>query len=583
MNDPHSSHPPLVRQTASNCFEDALKWLSAKAIELVSFPPEGDLYEFICQGVKELVGNAVVSVNSIDVEADLLRVRRIGGLQGTRLRRVEGLLEKKIIGATFHGIHEEAKRELNSGSLARVDGGLHGMFFGRVPRPACVALEKLLGVKSIHSIGLRRKNKLLGNVTILAQDGAHLNRHVIEAFVNQASAALDRQQAERKARQADENLRVIARNVTDLVWIAEFQGIEEFSAEALREKQLDAEALLGRCRLTFASPSSRQVLDYAPEQLKQARLRDLFTEQAWETVRQRFGEELNRALSDGEYSQSAAPVEVEQIDGEGKPRWCEITARFLRNEQSNIVGMLGVTRDIDQRRQENEALRQEHDRQGKLLEMQERDRNLIAYEIHDGLVQPIVAAQMAVESHLRQFEGGPPNEAALDGAQSAMQLLSGTISKARRLMRGLRPAVLEDFGVVPAVENLVVDHRTDAGPVIELTHDVGFERLPPPLETAVFRVVQESLVNALRHAQSDRIEIGLAQHDQQLRIEVRDWGVGFDPGNRKPTSFGLEGIRQRAQVFNGHAQIDSRPGQGTKITVVLPLVSHAGESGVAEE
>jgi len=98
--------------------------------------------------------------------------------------------------------------------------------------------------------------------------------------------------------------------------------------------------------------------------------------------------------------------------------------------------------------------------------------------------------------------------------------------------------------------------------------------LAPPLEAAVFRVVQEALVNSLRHARSDRIKVHLVQRDEQLAIEVSDRGVGFDPTHVSRNSFGLEGIRQRARLFNGHAEIDSRPGRGTRITVLLPLTPH---------
>ena len=147
------------------------------------------------------------------------------------------------------------------------------------------------------------------------------------------------------------------------------------------------------------------------------------------------------------------------------------------------------------------------------------------------------------------------------------------MGEARQLMNGLRPAVLDDFGIVAALENLVADQQSETGPAIDLTHDVGFERLAFPLEVAVFRIVQEGLVNALRHADSDRVEVRLVEGDRQLTIEISDRGVGFDPAEVRRSSFGLEGIRQRARLFNGHASIDSVPGRGTRITVVLPLVT----------
>jgi PAS domain S-box-containing protein len=575
---PHGEPAPRIPDPSDlGSPEAALEWLSARSIELVGFPPERDLYEFICTGVKELVGNAIVGVNSIDPEADVLRVRRLAGIGHTRLRRVEELLQKKVIGSAFGGVDEEAKRELGSGTLCEIEGGLYRMFFRRVPRPVCFALEKLLGVRSVHSIGLRRNNRLLGNVTILALRGARLNRSVLEAFVNQASAALERQLAEAEACQADENLEIVAGNVTDLVWMASFRGIEEISPETFAGRELDAETLLGRWQFTFVSPSAERVLGYHPEVLRQLGLRDLLTESAWVGVCERFGEELAAALADPAYCQPAHPIEAEHVGGDGRPRWCEVTARFLRNERSKIVGVLGVTRDVDRRRQETAALREERNRLGRLLEMHERDRKLVAYEIHDGFVQSVTAALMHLESHLRMLGTEVP-AATAEQAQTAGRLLAEGIAEARRLMGGLCPPSLEDRGVVAALENLVADQRTADGPAIEFSHDVRFDRLAAPLETAVFRVAQEALANALRHAKTDRISVRLVQQDERIRIEVRDHGVGFDPTRVAPTGFGLDGIRQRARLFDGHVQIDSRPGRGTRITVELPLVRAGADS-----
>ena len=107
---------------------------------------------------------------------------------------------------------------------------------------------------------------------------------------------------------------------------------------------------------------------------------------------------------------------------------------------------------------------------------------------------------------------------------------------------------------------------------IRFTHDVKFDRLAPPLETAVFRIVQECLTNARRHSQSDKVHVELAQTNGQIKLRVEDWGTGFLPDSVAQNCFGLEGVQERTRLFGGKINIDSAPGKGTRISVELPVV-----------
>jgi signal transduction histidine kinase len=125
------------------------------------------------------------------------------------------------------------------------------------------------------------------------------------------------------------------------------------------------------------------------------------------------------------------------------------------------------------------------------------------------------------------------------------------------------------------VEQLVSASQAGESPVIEWSHDVQFDRLAPPLETALFRIIQEGLTNALRHSHSDRVCVRLVQRGDRLRLEVSDCGSGFDPARVDESRFGLAGIRERASLFGGEAIIDTAPGKGTRIAVELPVVEAA--------
>jgi two-component system sensor histidine kinase DegS len=144
-------------------------------------------------------------------------------------------------------------------------------------------------------------------------------------------------------------------------------------------------------------------------------------------------------------------------------------------------------------------------------------------------------------------------------------------AEARRLIAGLRPPKLAKGGILAAIESLVKECNKRKKVKIEFCSRVAHLKLAPMLENSVFRIVQECITNACRHSKSKKVKVELIQHGDQLRIEVRDWGVGFKVDRVDEGHFGLEGIRERAKVFGGHAVIKSSRRKGTDVIVELPL------------
>jgi hypothetical protein len=168
--------------------------------------------------------------------------------------------------------------------------------------------------------------------------------------------------------------------------------------------------------------------------------------------------------------------------------------------------------------------------------------------------------------------------AARHAQAETIRLLDESMAEVRRLIDGLRPPILDEEGVVPAIEHFVHDARNHVGPGIEFHGDVDFDRLEPTLESALLRIVQEGVTNAEKHSRSDRVRVELSQAGPTIRLEIRDWGVGFDP-SAATAGFGLEGIRQRARLHGGEVSIVSAPGQGTCIVVNLPLMERETDQG----
>jgi len=210
------------------------------------------------------------------------------------------------------------------------------------------------------------------------------------------------------------------------------------------------------------------------------------------------------------------------------------------------------------------ALQRERQVLRRLIEVQERERQLVSYEIHDGLAQYLAGALMHFEAHRHGLAGTEPWEFV-----EGVRLLRAAAEESRRLIGGLRPPALDELGIVDAIESLVADARVEI-PRVTFAHDLPAARLPAGLETTVFRVVQEALSNVRRHAGASWTEILLEQKPRGIHLRISDDGCGFDPAAVQDDRFGLEGIRQRCRLLGGEPRIESVPGQGTTVDVVLP-------------
>jgi signal transduction histidine kinase len=151
------------------------------------------------------------------------------------------------------------------------------------------------------------------------------------------------------------------------------------------------------------------------------------------------------------------------------------------------------------------------------------------------------------------------------------------VREARGVIAGLRPTVLDDFGLAMAISLEVQALRTE-GWQADYTDCLGVERLPQMVETALFRVMQEALSNVRKHAHSQRVAITLMRRGPSVHLEVRDWGRGFRPGAAQggagPSErVGLAGMQERIGLLRGTCAIRSRPGAGTRIIVEVPVAS----------
>ena len=233
-------------------------------------------------------------------------------------------------------------------------------------------------------------------------------------------------------------------------------------------------------------------------------------------------------------------------------------ARFTDNDlrlAETFATRAAVAVDISQRIA-RDALR-------RVVAAQELERRRLARELHDETGQALTSILLGLKA-LEDSVGG-------DAIVELRELVVTTLQDVRRLAVELRPKVLDDFGLVPAVERLTETFGEQTGITVRFESGLGGDRLPEEVETALYRIVQESLTNIVKHAQAQTVSVVLTRKPESVAALIEDDGRGFDVGHARAEGFGLEGMRERVGLLDGKIQIESSEVGGTTLVAEVPI------------
>jgi PAS domain S-box-containing protein len=355
--------------------------------------------------------------------------------------------------------------------------------------------------------------------------------------------------------------------------------------QVLREQQLSlnhaqAIAKLGSWESHLTSGEEHwsdevyRILGYAPRAFppSQTRLLERIHEEDRERVRQR----LEKAV-DGE---SGFDTEFRVVRPDGQHRFVRCRGEIARDHRGQGETVIGTLLDFTERKQTEISLEQSRQTLRELAQhlqsVREEERSNISRQIHDELGQSLAAMKIDIVRLRSRLGAESPQVNAL--LESLLGSVGATIATVQRVMEELRPSILDDLGLVPATEWQIEQFQRRTGILCSMNASDGELDLSKEANTALFRILQETLTNVARHANARQVRIELYREGPRLVLEVTDDGVGIsslDLDNNR--SLGILGMRERAQVFGGQVDIERGENGGTRVRVSLPLAAATRE------
>jgi PAS domain S-box-containing protein len=280
----------------------------------------------------------------------------------------------------------------------------------------------------------------------------------------------------------------------------------------------------------------------------------------------RLSEIKSRVLETGVAAREEAKVTVK-----GRLFYWDLTVEPVLDSIGQVIGITCAAMDITERTRAEQELRKSRAQlralAAYLQSVREEERTRIARELHDEIGQALTGIKLCLERNTRERPG-----IINAGLTQAMELANELIGRVRDLSLELRPAMLDDLGLLAALTWHINRYSSQVKIRVDFRH-TGLERrrFEPEIETAAYRIVQEALTNVARHASVDKVKAGIWANEALLCIKVEDLGSGFDPDRLANTTGGLSGMRERATMIGGELRIESAPAAGTLLVAELPL------------
>jgi PAS domain S-box-containing protein len=277
------------------------------------------------------------------------------------------------------------------------------------------------------------------------------------------------------------------------------------------------------------------------------------------------------------FTGKSGTLEFEITALKGTHRWMETHAVPLRNAEGKIISLLGISLNVTERKNAEKEMLQINEElrslSSHLQNVREDERIQIARDIHDELGQQLTGLKMDANWLYKKME--TQDEIVKQKMNDMIELIDETLKSVRRISSNLRPSILDDFGLIAALEWHSGEVAKRSEIKVNFSTDMQETDIPVAMATGIFRIYQELLTNAVRHANADVITSSLRLKDNQIILKIKDDGQGMDLAiNRTKKTLGLIGIKERIFALGGKFDLKSEPGKGTKVQISIPYEQH---------
>jgi signal transduction histidine kinase len=286
--------------------------------------------------------------------------------------------------------------------------------------------------------------------------------------------------------------------------------------------------------------------------------------------RERVHQTVQQAMQSGE----ELVIEYRVLRADESVRWIASRGRQQPTAAGKPSSMMGVSVDVSERKETEDTLRrQEKDLSkltGRIINAQEEELRRLSRELHDDLTQRLAA--LALDAALIEKELTPAQPQAVQGLKDLRTNLSEVAEEVHDLSRQLHPSILDDLGLVQAVQAECAAFSKKTGIALSFMPDTIPDSVPQPLALCLYRVIREGLQNIAKHSRAAAASITLQGLSDGIRLLIQDKGSGFDLNEvKKKAGIGLSSMRERVRLINGTISFKSKPGQGTEIEVFIPV------------
>jgi PAS domain S-box-containing protein len=535
-----------------------LKSLSKMSVGLVDLSYEEDIYQFIAKQLKELIDNCIVVMNSFNEESSTFCVRSVLGIT-KHMNRILKILGRHPVGMSTP-INGEAREGLTSGKLEKVPGGIYELSIGSISKPACRAIEKLLGLGDTYAMGFSWRGKLFGSAVVFLPKGVEIgNQDIIETFIRQASVALQRRQAEEALQKVNDELEIRVRKRT-----AELaKANQELKAEITDRKQAEK-------RLKQSEERYRSTLDNMMEgcQIIGYDWRYLYVNDTVARHGQRSKEELLGKTMMEIYpgiektemfstlrkcmkERISAYMENEFIFPDGEKGWFELCI------QPSPEGIFILSIDITERKRAEEKIKNSL-----------KEKEVLLKEIHHRVKNNMQVISSLLNIQSTWIEEEKALEVLKDTRKRvySMALIHDRLYKSEDLSR-------VDFGqYIEQISTHLLGFYRNKLEKVKIKRDVKNVFIAIHKAVPLGLIINELISNSLKHAFPDEMEgelrIKFHKKDGMYELIICDDGVGFskDLDFLKTQSMGMQLVTSLVDQIDGEIKLDRKPHTSFKIT-----------------